>query len=167
MKSEVGIGHYGIGRDPHEMGMNRREVIIFRDNWAFFTGAMIPEVQTSTFFEEALYHGQHAPVSYGFAHAGYPCRLVIDAVDLSNTEVFLSDLHKAISHLADRIPSAITGTRNEQVLVVDGRYRFQFQIVGYWCRQSLDDEDPVEDPTMLPEGECLGRQVKLRVGLAV
>lgn len=145
---------------------NPNLVIIGRCNKAFYLGAVMAELQ-GVAFEDALYRGQHQPTAYSFMHAGYPCRMLVDAVALreQTEEAFPASLKKAVSDAIDHIPEGMCGDLNDQVRVDCGPYHFDFCITGYWCTKSPDD-NLVEDPTMLPIGAQLGREVELRIGFA-
>lgn len=146
---------------------NLNRVIVSRGNMAFYMAAMVTEMQ-SIAFEDALYRGQHQPVVYSFMHAGYPCRMVVNAVALRELPeaAFLSGLRKAVSDAIGRVPLGMRGDLNEKVQFESGQYRFEFSITGYWCAKSPEDFF-VEDPSQLPMGEELGRQVELRISFAV
>ncbi|GEM_PF-3585666 len=148
-----------------EVGKSPNLVVLSRCNKAFFDAALVSEMQ-SVVFEEAVYNGQHHPTEYSFEHAGYLCHMLVDASKLCGQESFQTNFHKAINHVARSIPGAVSGELNERVMIDYGPYRFQFDITRYWSCKSPDD-DLVEDPALLPVGECLGREVELRIGFAV
>lgn len=148
-----------------EEGISPNEVLVARCNRAFFMAAMVAELQCVA-FEDAAFCGQHRPMTYDFMHAGYAGRMTVDATDLYGEETFLQDFARAVEHVAEHIPAAIAGDRNERVLVDHGQYRFRFRITGYWAGKSPDG-GVVEDPTTLPMGENLGRAVELKIMFAV
>ena len=146
-------------------GITPKEVLIARCNRAFFQAAMVAELQ-SVAFEDAAFLGQHRPRTYDFMHAGYAGRMTVDATDLHGEESFLQDFSKAVEHVAEHIPAAVAGDRNERAMVDHGQYRFRFRVTRYWAGRSPDD-GMVEDPMQLPMGENLGREVELKIMFAV
>ena len=146
-----------------ETGISSHEVLIARCNRAFFMAAMVAELQ-SVAFENAAFCGQHRPTTYDFMHAGYAGRMTVDATDLHGEESFLSNFSRAVEHVAEHIPAAIAGDRNDRALVDHDAYRFRFRVTGYWAGKSPDG-GTVEDPMQLPLGENLGREVELKITL--
>lgn len=141
---------------------------IARDNHAFFFAA-VGMALCSPSAKEALLQSLYGDglMQYGIEQGEQSGYLRIDSTDIINQCSHGSLAERVregvLAKVAMKIPyGGIVGDLNDKAEVIQGSYKFSFQIAQY--ERDRDHEfEMVDDPSLLPDDEQLGRLVEMKI----
>ena len=136
---------------------------VARDNHTFYY-VTVAMAMCDELFASAVIHSFDEPAQYGvMANGRFGGYIRVDSTDVKYrcSPKILANL---LDRLITKIPDAITGEMNTDVVIIDDYFKFSFKITKYE-RNGEHSFEMVEDPTPLPDEEQLGRFVDLKITL--
>lgn len=134
---------------------------VARDNHAFYYVA-VAMAMCDDLFASAVVNSFDEPAQYGVPMDGRLGGYIrVNSIDIKH-QCSPKILANLLDRLVMKIPDAITGKMNTDVVLVDGYFKFSFKITKYE-RGGEHNFEMVDDPLPLPDGEQLGRFVDLKI----